>query len=91
MSQGRVVWEYVHKGNGWVAVLLGTLNVVLGFNIAFEKKFDSAFLGVAGIFVGTSGLFVLYLVAQLAMGNFKAKPTPPAPSPADQVPLQQSK
>lgn len=46
----RVVWELVHKGLGWVAVILGIVNIALGLELAEKKGYSLAIVGVGAAF-----------------------------------------
>jgi len=43
----RAAWELLHKGLGWLAVVLGVMNVLLGIVLLGQKDYDSVTLGVA--------------------------------------------
>eukprot|EP00756_Hemistasia_phaeocysticola_P045404 Hpha_TRINITY_DN19160_c0_g1::TRINITY_DN19160_c0_g1_i1::g.94774::m.94774 len=54
----RRVWEWVHKGCGWLAVILGFVNVALG-TIVVPLPYGARFQITLGVF---GGLLLLYAV-----------------------------
>jgi hypothetical protein len=46
----RLVFEIVHKGLGWLAVLLGMANVFIGIALVRSKNYDGIVVSVASIF-----------------------------------------
>merc|ERR1711948_100382 len=45
----RAAWELMHKGLGWLAVVLGMLNLLLGVMLLVAKSYDSIAVGVASL------------------------------------------
>jgi hypothetical protein len=45
----RLVFEIVHKGLGWLAVLLGMANVFIGIALVRSKNYDGIVLSIASI------------------------------------------
>lgn len=56
-SSGRLAWEIAHKGLGYIAVLLGATNIILGISYARMIGFGGALvplaITVAGLSLGT--------------------------------------
>merc|ERR1711920_902420 len=48
-TQKRAAWERLHKGLGWLAVVLGMLNLLLGVMLLVAKSYDSVAVGVASL------------------------------------------
>jgi len=48
-TQKRAAWELMHKGLGWLAVVLGMLNLLLGVMLLVAKSYDSIAVGVASL------------------------------------------
>merc|ERR1712003_518272 len=48
-TRKRAAWELTHKGLGWLAVVLGMLNLVLGVMLLVAKSYDSIAVGVASL------------------------------------------
>jgi hypothetical protein len=57
-SKGRVMWEYLHKGSGWIAVHFGMLNVFLGALLTNVLGFNASPL-VLGMIIGVLGLLTV--------------------------------
>jgi hypothetical protein len=49
-TTARVFFEIMHKGLGWLAVLLGVANVLIGIALVREKDYDRSVLSVASVF-----------------------------------------
>jgi len=47
-SRGRIAFEVVHKGLGWLALLTGVINILLGILTAARNGHGPAVLGTAG-------------------------------------------
>jgi len=45
----RATWELMHKGLGWLAVVLGMLNLLFGIILLVKKGYDSIAVGVASL------------------------------------------
>jgi len=46
-TKARVAFEVVHKGLGWLAVLLGVLNVAIGIYLTTAKDYETAVVATA--------------------------------------------
>jgi hypothetical protein len=38
-SKNRQLWEYLHKGSGWIAVVVGMINVIFGALLTSKKEY----------------------------------------------------
>ena len=65
-STSRMLWEIMHKGLGWMAVVGGLVNLVLGGLLAHKLSYASDFWVTAvAIGGGASGFVALYFIASL--------------------------
>jgi hypothetical protein len=55
----RVLFEIFHKAGGWIAVIVGMVNVYLGIVLADEKQYEHSFLAFVTIFSVLSSIIVL--------------------------------
>jgi len=46
-TMARLVFEVVHKGSGWTAVVLGMLNVLAGIWVVADKGYNAVTIGIA--------------------------------------------
>lgn len=61
---GRRIWEAVHKGLGWGAILLGVVNICLGIRLVFQMGFKLSIVVVPSAFLGLGVLPALvFLIA----------------------------
>ena len=69
-SKARVMWEYLHKGSGWIAVIFGMLNVFLGALLTNVLGFNSSPL-VLGMIIGVLGLLTVgcFLISSCVSPN----------------------
>mmetsp|Transcript_84414 Transcript_84414/g.239303 ORF Transcript_84414/g.239303 Transcript_84414/m.239303 type:complete len:519 (+) Transcript_84414:100-1656(+) len=71
-TNARIVFEVVHKGCGWLAVLLGMLNVAMGISAAVEKGYDAV------VAASARAVAVLALLpASLALALARLRPDNP--------------
>ena len=76
-SSQRQHWEWLHKGSGYIACILGVLNVLIGVLFA-ESLFKNASLtGLAG---GLFGVGVACALIYASMKCIKNRNTPPRSS-----------
>merc|ERR1712117_829713 len=45
----RTIWEWIHKGLGWAAIVLGIVNIVLGMMLLIKKDYDTTTILVAAV------------------------------------------
>jgi len=64
-TASRIAWEWLHKGQGYIAVILGAINVIVGVIYANALEFSATFVVSAGICTGISLGFLL--VASIAL------------------------
>lgn len=75
----RLLWEVLHKGCGYIAVLLGMINVVLGPIHAHNLKYSSVLTITAAVFIGISlstliiGGIVMELLRQFGYDCFDSQ------------------
>eukprot|EP00462_Mataza_sp_D1_P002368 CAMPEP_0175112490 /NCGR_PEP_ID=MMETSP0086_2-20121207/15521_1 /TAXON_ID=136419 /ORGANISM="Unknown Unknown, Strain D1" /LENGTH=486 /DNA_ID=CAMNT_0016391417 /DNA_START=145 /DNA_END=1605 /DNA_ORIENTATION=- len=73
-SDARIRWEYIHKGSGYMATLLGGVNVFLGLALTVENYVVS-FVGLAGFFTGVLSIIWLYILfKQITVGYQDPRP-----------------
>merc|ERR1712039_1115394 len=48
-TRKRAAWELMHKGLGWLAVVMGMLNLLFGIILLVKKSYDSIAVGVASL------------------------------------------
>jgi len=58
----RTLWEYMHKGTGYFAVLLGIVNVIIGILATKNRNYGNAIVPVIAIAMGIFGVFILVYV-----------------------------
>jgi hypothetical protein len=58
-TRNRVIWEFVHKGSGWLCLFLGMVNVILGPIHANDMRWSRGLVVASAVWVGISlGLIV---------------------------------
>jgi len=58
-TRNRVIWEVVHKGSGWLCLVLGTVNVILGPIHANNMRWSRGLVVGSAVWIGISlGLVV---------------------------------
>eukprot|EP01063_Lacrimia_lanifica_P039071 TRINITY_DN8479_c0_g4_i1.p1 TRINITY_DN8479_c0_g4~~TRINITY_DN8479_c0_g4_i1.p1 ORF type:complete len:392 (+),score=54.16 TRINITY_DN8479_c0_g4_i1:123-1178(+) len=65
----RLVWEVVHKGSGWVAVVLGFLNVIIGTTV-IPRDYPMRFQITIGVF---AAVLITYAAVAFLDGRAAAK------------------
>lgn len=62
-STARILWEFVHKGSGYLAVVLGSVNIIIGLSLAAKYNFETALVVVGATLVvlgvGSATLFAI--------------------------------
>lgn len=58
----RKLWEYLHKGSGYTAVILGMLNVFFGALLTMTLGFDATPMVIGLLFGGAGALSVIVYV-----------------------------
>jgi len=64
-TNARIVWEFLHKGQGYIAVILGAINVIVGVVYAHAFGFSASFVTGAGVCAAI--LLGFLLVAAIAL------------------------
>ena len=65
------VWEVVHKGGGWIAVILGIVNVCLGVAVSYNLNYDMAVVGLGAAFaaIGIGGCVLFFIATTISPHN----------------------
>jgi len=58
----RFLWEILHKGSGYSAIVLGAVNIVLGILLVQAKSYDNAVIGVSAAFAALGLIPVIIFV-----------------------------
>ena len=58
ITSTRQNWQYLHKGSGYIAAILGFVNVIIGVEFGWNKFQNGAFTGLTGALLGI-GFLVL--------------------------------
>lgn len=76
---GRKLWEWSHKGVGWVCILVGVVNIALGAVVAYvDKNFAAGILAMPALGgVGVLSALIFAVVATLQCGKAKRSQTDP--------------
>jgi len=64
----RTAWEAVHKGLGWLAIILGMVNVILGVLLAQHLDFEAG-PWVVGLVIGLIGIVAFVGYTGLSLAN----------------------
>jgi len=74
-TKARVIWEVVHKGLGWIAVIIGPLNCVLGIALAHTFGNPSSLVMTAIVLAALCILLpvLFFLFATFRPGNAISK------------------
>ena len=65
------IWEVVHKGGGWIAVILGIVNVCLGVAVSYNLNYDMAVVGLGAAFaaIGIGGCVLFFIATTISPHN----------------------
>jgi hypothetical protein len=62
LFNARTLWEYMHKGTGYFAVVLGIVNVVIGILATKNRNYGNAIVPIIAIAIGFFGVCLLVYV-----------------------------
>ena len=70
-TNARTAWEVIHKGSGWIAVMLGIVNVCLGVALVGQQNYNDAVVGIAAAMaaIGIGGVVIFFIAATVAPQN----------------------